>query len=229
MNGRVYPAGWPIDSDWTGQLDSHFQEPGFQELCAFVDSERRSRIVYPTPENVFAAFRLTSFAATKVVILGQDPYHGPNQAHGLSFSVESDTKVPPSLKNIYREMAVDLGVMAPTASNLTAWAKQGVLLLNTVLTVRQGEPNSHRKHGWERFTDEVIARLNSRANGVVFILWGKLAERKTDLIDGHRHIIITAPHPSPLSAHRGFFGSRPFSRTNAALQSFGRSEIDWTV
>ena len=222
-----YPTGWPIQSDWTTRLASHFQAPGFQRLCAFVDQQRNSHTVYPSAENVFTAFRLTSFTETKVVILGQDPYHGPRQAHGLSFSVENDVKLPPSLKNIYRELSDDLGLESPGSGNLTMWAQQGVFLLNTVLTVRQGQANSHRNHGWESFTDEVIAQLNARSGGVVFLLWGKPAEKKAELIDCDRHVIITSPHPSPLSAHRGFFGSRPFSKANEALQNFGRPLVDW--
>lgn len=229
MTDRDYPTGWPVHSDWTHRLDSQFQDTGFNQLRTFVDLERKSQTVYPTAENVYTAFQLTSFADTKVVILGQDPYHGPRQAHGLSFSVESDMKLPPSLKNIYRELSADLGIESPATGNLTSWAEQGVFLLNTVLTVRKGEANSHRKQGWERFTDEVIAQLNARTQGVVFILWGKPAEKKAQLIDNRHHAIVCSPHPSPLSAHRGFFGSRPFSKANAALQELGRPQIDWNV
>lgn len=227
MTGPGYPDGWPIDSDWTPLLDEQFQSSSFQQLCAFLNSERSTQTVFPDSTDVFNAFRLTSFANTNVVILGQDPYHGPGQAHGLSFSIAQDLRLPPSLKNIYREMAADLQVEAPVQGNLTDWAEQGVFLLNTVLTVRQGQPNSHRKRGWEAFTDAVIEHLNNRPSGVVFILWGKPAEKKTKLITGAQHVVITAPHPSPLSAHRGFFGSRPFSQANAALASLGRREIDW--
>ena len=227
MTAPVYPTGWPIESDWTHRLEAHFEKPGFQSLCAFVDSERQSQTVYPAAENVFNAFCLTSLAQTKVVILGQDPYHGPRQAHGLSFSVESDVKLPPSLKNIYREFGDDLGRQPPASGNLTSWAEQGVFLLNTVLTVRQGEANSHRKQGWESFTDEVIAQLNAHSDGIVFILWGKPAEKKAVLIDRRRHAVISSPHPSPLSAHRGFFGSQPFSRANEALREHGRQQVVW--
>lgn len=219
---------WPSESDWTPRLESHFQSPGFVSLCEFVDSQRETETVYPSVDNVFSAFRLTSFAETKVVILGQDPYHGPNQAHGLSFSVEGEMKLPPSLRNIFKELADDLNVEAPTSGNLSAWADQGVFLLNTVLTVRDGEANSHRKQGWEKFTDEVIRQLNEQPEGVVFVLWGKPAEKKTSLIDQSRHEIIASPHPSPLSAHRGFFGSKPFSKSNEALARLGRSAIEWT-
>lgn len=227
MSVREYPVGWPVESDWTRYLEPHFQRPDFQSLCAFVDVERQSETVFPAAENVFNAFRLTSLAETKVVILGQDPYHAPHQAHGLSFSVENDVKLPPSLKNIYREYGDDLGREPPVSGNLTSWATQGVFLLNTVLTVRQGDAHSHRQQGWESFTDEVIVQLDARSNGVVFILWGKPAEKKSDLIDPRRHVVITSPHPSPLSAYRGFFGSRPFSRANEALRELGRPQIDW--
>lgn len=227
MSTALHPPGWPESSDWTEQLDSHFAQQGFQQLCQFIASERANETIYPASKNVFEAFRLTSFSQTKVVILGQDPYHGPGQAHGLSFSVEGEMKLPPSLKNIYKELASDLNGNPPENGNLTAWAEQGVFLLNTVLTVRDGQANSHRKKGWEKFTDEVIVRLNDRAQGIVFILWGKPAEKKIKLIDESRHAIITSVHPSPLSAHRGFFGSQPFSKANEALRKFGREEINW--
>jgi uracil-DNA glycosylase len=229
MTASFYPPGWSIESDWTRRLEPHFRDPGFQALCQFVELQRKTHPVYPAPENVFSAFRLTSFAETKVVILGQDPYHGPGQAHGLSFSVEGDTKIPPSLRNIYRELSDDLGFEPQSTGNLSAWAQQGVFLMNAVLTVRAGEANSHRKQGWERFTDEVIVQLNGHPAGIVFILWGKPAEKKAALIDATRHAIITSPHPSPLSAHRGFFGSRPFSRANDSLRRFGRDEVNWCL
>lgn len=232
MTKAVYPPGWPVESDWSDQLLPHFGEPDFQALTEFVDAQRATEIVYPSVENVFNAFRLTSFADTKVVILGQDPYHGPDQAHGLSFSVAGETKLPPSLRNIYRERSDDLGLPPmtknhPQQGDLTVWAQQGVFLLNTVLTVRKGEANSHRKQGWEKFTDTVISKLDDHPQGVVFILWGKPAEKKKTLIKSTRHTILTAPHPSPLSSHRGFFGSRPFSKANQALQKMGRSPINW--
>ena len=177
---------------------------------------------------MFNAFRLTGYNDVKAVILGQDPYHGLGQAHGLSFSVREECRLPPSLKNIYKELQSDLSVDQPTQGNLESWARQGVLLLNTVLTVREGEANSHRKRGWENFTDCVIKTLSQRKQPVVFLLWGKPAQSKASLI-ADRHIILTAPHPSPLSAYRGFFGSRPFSKTNAALAKIGQSPIDWTL
>ena len=218
---------WPKSSDWTKQLIDHFESPSFQSLSDFVAAEYVTRTVFPAKENIFRAFELTSFAETKVVILGQDPYHGPGQAHGLSFSVQGDIKLPPSLRNIFKELASDLDCDPPTSGNLTAWAKQGVLLLNTVLTVRAAEANSHRKRGWEAFTDNVITSLNDHPQPVVFILWGKPAEKKSALIDD-RHCKIISPHPSPLSAHRGFFGSRPFSAANSALKKFSRDKIQWS-
>ena len=242
MSAQFLPVGWPESSDWTAKLESHFADEEFQKLCKFVEDERATQTIYPAPADVFNAFR-TQYAETKVVILGQDPYHGPGQAHGLSFSVRDSSsqtaggqsqriKFPPSLKNIFKELASDLGEDSdglPTSGDLTSWAQQGVFLLNTVLTVRSGEANSHRKRGWEQFTDHVIAQLNQRTQGLVFILWGKSAEKKTKLIDCDRHAVITSPHPSPLSAHRGFFGSKPFSRCNEALAQFGHPEIQWNI
>ena len=242
MTTQFLPLNWPQSSDWTARLESHFSDPEFQALCKFVELERANQTIYPAAADVFTAFDLTPYGKTKVVILGQDPYHGPGQAHGLSFSVrDSDsqssdgqaipTKLPPSLKNIFKELASDLGQDSdalPASGDLTSWAKQGVFLLNAVLTVRSGEANSHRKQGWEQFTDHVIAQLNQRSEGLVFILWGKSAEKKTKLIDADRHAVITSAHPSPLSAHRGFFGSKPFSRCNEALARLGHSEIQWT-
>ena len=222
------PDHWPADSDWTDALASQFESDWFQSLTEFVSEQRDQATIFPPAEETFNAFRFTSLADTRVVILGQDPYHGAGQAHGLCFSVrESVTKLPPSLKNIYKEMASDLECEIPTHGNLELWAKQGVLLLNTVLTVRESEANSHRKKGWEKFTDAVIRCIGQREKPCVFILWGKPAEKKLPLID-EQHVNIVSPHPSPLSAHRGFFGSRPFSQTNEALKSFGQAPIDWT-
>ncbi|MCL4122936.1 UNVERIFIED_CONTAM: hypothetical protein GTU68_016265 [Idotea baltica] len=222
------PANWPSDSDWTAPLESHFASQDFQQLLAFVGEQRAEHAVYPPAADTFNAFHFSPLAETKVVILGQDPYHGPGQAHGLSFSVLPGIKIPPSLRNIYKELSSDTGCETPADGDLSAWAQQGVLLLNTVLTVRDSEANSHRKHGWENFTDAVINVLSDREQPVVFILWGKPAEKKVRLIDD-RHSIIIAPHPSPLSAHRGFFGSRPFSQANAILAGLGQSPIDWTL
>ncbi len=222
-----FPDQWPMNSDWSALLESEFHQNYFQELSQFVLRERESRTVYPPTADVFNAFCRTGFANTKVVILGQDPYHGPGQAHGLSFSVQSDCRLPPSLRNIFKELVRDQDLAMPQTGDLSSWADQGVLLLNTVLTVRQGEPNSHRKQGWERFTDQVIQLLGRSQNqSIVFLLWGKPAEKKSKLISNH-HTVIASPHPSPLSAHRGFFGSRPFSRTNEALAESGLAPIRW--
>lgn len=220
------PSHWPTDSDWTETLAEPLASDWFKSLSEFVETERTQETIFPPAAEVFRAFELTSLADTSVVILGQDPYHGPGQAHGLCFSVsETTSKLPPSLKNIYKELAADLDCQIPSQGNLESWAKQGVLLLNTVLTVRQAEANSHRKKGWEKFTDAVI-KILGQGKPVVFILWGKPAEKKLPLI-GDQHTTIVSPHPSPLSANRGFFGSRPFSKTNEALVSFGREPIDW--
>ncbi len=217
---------WPSSSDWTQKLTSYFNGPSFEALSIFLASEFDTQTIFPAPENIFRAFQLTSFADTKVVIIGQDPYHGPGQAHGLSFSVAGETKYPPSLRNIYKELASDLNCAPPATGDLTAWARQGVLLLNTVLTVRANQANSHRQQGWETFTDAVIEALNDHPQSVVFILWGKPAAKKAQIIDA-RHQKICAPHPSPLSAYRGFFGSRPFTTTNATLKEFNRSAVHW--
>jgi len=223
-----FPEHWPVDSDWTTALQAELNSDWFQTLTEFVSQQRIDATVYPPAEDTFNAFLWTALADTRVVILGQDPYHGPGQAHGLCFSVlDSVSKLPPSLKNIYKEMATDLDCTIPTSGNLESWAKQGVLLLNTVLSVRESEANSHRKKGWEKFTDAVIRCVGDREIPCVFVLWGRPAEKKLPLI-GEQHTTIVSPHPSPLSASRGFFGSRPFSRTNEALVSFGQPAIDWT-
>lgn len=221
------PAHWPTASDWTSVLQHQFESESFQRLSDFVASERSEHIVYPPPLDVYRAFRLTPFCETRVVILGQDPYHGPNQAHGLSFSVADDCKLPPSLRNIFRELITDLDVPFPATGNLSSWAQQGVLLLNSVLTVRHSAPNSHRNQGWESFTDAVIEALGGPdARPRVFLLWGKPAQKKASLIHS-QHEIISSPHPSPLSARRGFFGSRPFSRSNSALARLGLPRVGW--
>lgn len=208
-------------------MSDAFATDAFQSLPQFVAQERKSETIYPPAEDVFNAFRWTPFSKTKVVILGQDPYHGAGQAHGLSFSVSESTKLPPSLKNIYKELASDLEVPLPTCGNLSGWAEEGVLLLNTVLTVRAGAANSHSKRGWEDFTDRVIELLGQRTDrSIVFLLWGKPAEKKSNLITDHHRCLI-APHPSPLSAHRGFFRSRPFSRANEALLQSGQTPVNW--
>lgn len=204
-------------------------QPYFSALQAFVAQERQQHAVYPPAAEVFAAFALTAFEQVRVLLLGQDPYHQAGQAHGLCFSVRTGIPPPPSLGNIFRELRADLGYPPPAHGNLASWAKQGILLLNTVLTVRADQPLSHRGRGWETFTDAVIGRLNERAEPLVFVLWGKPAQQKLRLIDTHRHAVIQAAHPSPLSATRGFFGSRPFSAINAALRRFGQAEIDWQL
>ena len=222
----MLPDHWPRHSDWTEKVGSFFSSENAEKLFAFVDQRRAHGDVFPATEDVFAAFELTSFVDTKVVILGQDPYHGPNQAHGLSFSVREGVKVPPSLKNIYKELVSEYSMEMPDHGNLESWAHQGTLLLNTVLTVDAGNAGSHRKQGWEIFTDLVISALNEHPERIVFLLWGKPAEKKAELIND-RHECIISPHPSPLSAHRGFLGSKPFSRANNALRSWSREEIDW--
>jgi uracil-DNA glycosylase len=216
-------------TDWNPILRDEFEKPYWAALQSFVAEERRHHEVYPPHDEVFAALHQTSHAEVKAVILGQDPYHGPGQAHGLCFSVRPGVAVPPSLRNITKELASDLGVPAPKHGCLDSWADQGVLLLNTTLTVRAHQAASHQKHGWETFTDEVIRTVAAKDQRVVFILWGGAARRKKGLIDQTRHTVIESAHPSPLSAHNGFFGSRPFSRTNAALEAAGRTPIDWSI
>jgi uracil-DNA glycosylase len=215
-------------TDWNPLLRGEFEKPYWKSLQQFVTEERRHHVVHPKPDEVFAALHHTSFADTKVVILGQDPYHGAGQAHGLCFSVQRDVPPPPSLMNIYKELQSDLGIPIPPHGNLTAWAQQGVLLLNTTLTVRSGAAGSHAGKGWDTFTDEVIRAVNDKPF-VVFVLWGAHARKKKLLLDVSRHKVIESPHPSPLSAHQGFFGSRPFSQINAALQEAGLSSIDWRL
>lgn len=192
-------------------------------------ARRSGKEIFPKPEAVYEALALTPFATVKAVILGQDPYHGPGQAHGLSFSVPTGERIPPSLRNIYKELQSDLGITPPKHGHLECWAKQGVLLLNAVLTVESGAAGSHAGLGWERFTDDVIRKLSATRTGLVFVLWGAHAQKKAGLIDGERHLVITSAHPSPLSAHRGFFGSRPFSRINEYLAQQGKEPIEWRV
>ncbi len=218
-----------IESSWKRVLHDEFEQPYFPELKAFLVEEKRRYTVYPAGPNIFNAFNTTPFESVKVVILGQDPYHGPGQAHGLSFSVPDGVPFPPSLQNIFKELTEDIGCAMPRSGNLTRWAEQGVFLLNTVLTVRAGEAHSHKDKGWERFTDAVIRTISERREHVVFVLWGRPAQMKASLIDESRHLVLRAPHPSPLSAYRGFFGSRPFSRANAYLQSNGIAPIAWSL
>lgn len=216
---------------WRDVLGSEKQQPYFQQIMSHVQQRRdQGVLVYPPHEEVFNAFRITPLDQVKVVILGQDPYHGPNQAHGLCFSVQHGVKRPPSLVNIYKELSSDIpDFTIPEHGNLQAWAEQGVLLLNTVLTVEQGNAHSHAKIGWERFTDQVISKLSEQCQGIVFLLWGSHAQRKGSVIDASKHHLLKAPHPSPLSAHRGFFGCRHFSQANELLQAQGKAAINWQV
>ena len=216
-------------TDWQQILGEQKQQPYFQALLSEVAATRSAgTVIYPPQADVFNAFKLTELAKLKVVVLGQDPYHGPNQAHGLAFSVRDGVKVPPSLANIYKELAMEYADFTPPGhGNLQSWAEQGVLLLNTVLTVIANQPNSHRKLGWEQFTDQVIGAISQHCQGVVFLLWGSHAQKKARFIDGERHHILTAPHPSPLSAHRGFLGCGHFLQTNSLLQNSNREAINW--
>ena len=213
---------------WNEILAEEMQKDYYQELQTFVQKRRAEVRVFPEEKNVFNALELTPFESVKVVILGQDPYHGFGQAHGLSFSVQKEIPLPPSLKNIYKELQEDIGGELPTEGDLSHWAKQGVLLLNTVLTVEEGNANSHKGMGWERLTNRLIESLNGLKHPVIFILWGKPAQDKEKLIINPNHVILKAPHPSPLSAYRGFFGSKPFSRVNDILIQQGQTPIRWT-
>ena len=219
----------PIPPGWNTLLAPVICQPWYRDLATFVDGERRRHVVLPAPEQTFRALELTAPEHARVLILGQDPYPTPGHAHGLAFSVPSGVRPPASLRNIFTELQTDLGVPAPVTGCLEPWARQGVLLLNTALTVRAGASNSHAGRGWERLTDAVIRVLADKRTRVVFVLWGAHAQRKAALVDGGRHAILTAPHPSPLSAHRGFFGSRPFSRINAELVAGGQAPIDWSL
>ena len=216
-----------IGNDWDKVLAPIVSKPFYEQLSAFLTTEYNEQKVYPERHDIWNAFKKTPFSEVKVVLLGQDPYHGEGQAHGLSFSVRQGVRTPPSLRNIYKELASDIGCEIPTSGSLTGWAEQGVLLLNTVLTVRASEAHSHRKQGWEQLTDEVIQALSARDEPMVFILWGRPAQEKKRLIDLTKHVTIESVHPSPLSAHRGFFGSEPFSKTNEWLTSFHEEPIDW--
>ncbi|MDO4627327.1 MAG: uracil-DNA glycosylase [Pasteurellaceae bacterium] len=214
---------------WKDAIGEEKQKPYFQHILQQVQLARaQGKIVYPPQADVFNAFKLTEFDQVKVVILGQDPYHGPNQAHGLAFSVKPNVSPPPSLVNIYKELATDIeGFQTPNHGYLVQWATQGVLLLNTVLTVEQGQAHSHRDFGWETFTDQVIAKLNEQRENLVFLLWGSHAQKKGQFIDRYKHCVLNAPHPSPLSAHRGFFGCQHFSKANDYLRQHQLSEINW--
>lgn len=220
-----------LDPSWKSRLAGEFAKPYMQTLKAFLADEigKKHKLVFPKGSEYFAALDLTPFENVKVVILGQDPYHGDNQAHGLCFSVKPGVPPPPSLINIYKEMQTDLGIQQPRHGYLKHWAEQGVLLLNSVLTVERGLAGSHQNRGWEQFTDQIIAELNKRETPMVFVLWGSYAQKKGAFIDTTKHLVIKSVHPSPLSAHRGFFGSRPFSKINAFLRKTGQTEIDWQL
>ena len=217
-----------MTTDWNPLLRGEFEKPYWKQLQAFVDDERRRHTVYPSREDVFASLRTTPYADVKVLVLGQDPYHGPGQAHGLCFSVQRDVEPPPSLVNIFKELREDIGIPIPGHGNLESWARRGVLLLNTTLTVRAGQAASLQGKGWETFTDQVIRVVNEKPF-VVFVLWGAHARKKKVLIDTQRHVVVESAHPSPLSAHNGFFGSRPFSKVNEALRNARLEEIDWSL
>lgn len=219
-----------LEPSWQTRLGCEFEQDYMKQLRHFLQHEKKNKqVIYPQSKDVFNAFELTPFDQVKVVILGQDPYHGPNQAHGLSFSVRPGVKIPPSLMNIYKELQNDLGIKPPSHGFLQSWAKQGVLLLNNVLTVQAGIAASHQGKGWERFTDRAIELLNACERPKVFVLWGAHAQRKGQSIDESRHLVLKSVHPSPLSAHRGFFGSKPFSQTNQFLSDQGMEPIDWSL
>lgn len=218
-----------INNDWQELLSPEFEKPTFQNLMDFLDAEYASQTIYPPADHVFNALNCTPYKDVKAVIIGQDPYHGPNQAHGLCFSVQPGIKIPPSLANIYKELKSDLGIPIPEHGYLENWAKQGVLMINAVLTVRDGNAGSHAKMGWEPFTDKIIEHLNARKKPLVFILWGGYARKKAKMISNPIHLVLEAPHPSPLSSYRGFFGSKPFSKTNEFLIQTGQKPIEWSV
>ncbi len=225
--GNIQPK---IEESWKSALMEEFSRPYFSDLKKFLENEKNTgQIIYPPGSNIFSAFEKTPLEKVKVVILGQDPYHGTGQAHGLSFSVPHNHPIPRSLNNIFKELKDDLNIDIPSTGNLEKWAKQGVLLLNATLTVRANQPGSHQNKGWENFTDSVIREISARLNGVVFLLWGKFAQAKEVLIDTTKHFILKAPHPSPFSADRGFFGCRHFSRTNEILIREGKEAIDWSL
>ena len=219
-----------IEKTWKKALGPMLEEKHIIELEKFLASEiKKKKIIYPSQNEIFSAFEATPFNKVRVVIIGQDPYHGADQAHGMCFSVKKGIKPPPSLRNIYKELATDIGFEIPEHGFLDSWAKQGVLLLNSVLTVEESKAGSHQKKGWEEFTDSVIKTLNDKKENLVFILWGAPAQKKAKVVDEKRHFILKSPHPSPLAAYRGFFGSRPFSKTNELLQSINSKPIDWSL
>jgi len=221
------PMNVDIETSWKAALKDEFNSAYFRDLKSFLKQERASHTLYPAGQNIFSAFNKTPINEVKVVILGQDPYHGANQANGLCFSVNPGVKIPPSLKNIYKELNTDIGMNIPGSGDLSTWAEQGVLLLNSVLTVRAHEAASHKNKGWEKFTDAVIRGISNQTKDVIFILWGNYAKKKGQHIDTIKHHIITSAHPSPLSAHNGFLGSKPFSKTNSILNSLNKQPIEW--
>ncbi len=218
-----------LEASWLAVLKDEFDKDYMKNLKTFLVEEQQQHTVYPPNAEIFAAFEHTPFDKVRVVILGQDPYHGPGEAHGLSFSVKKGIRVPPSLRNIYKELHSDLELSIPPHGNLSEWAERGVLLLNTVLTVRHKTANSHQKKGWEQLTDKAISELSTRRENIVFILWGSKAKAKLGLIDENKHHVIQSAHPSPLAVRYGFFGSKPFSKTNAFLKSIGTTPIDWSI
>jgi uracil-DNA glycosylase len=218
-----------LPSSWRPLLAREFDKPYFRSLQKFLESEQQSHTIYPPKKDIFRALELTPYKKVNVLLLGQDPYPGENQAHGLCFSVRPGIKPPASLRNIYKELQTDVGFRIPNHGYLASWAEQGILMINAVLTVRAGQPNSHKGMGWENFTDTIISRVNERESAVVFVLWGAYAQKKVKLIDTDRHTIIKSAHPSPLSARNGFFGSRPFSAINKALRAAGKPLIDWQL
>jgi uracil-DNA glycosylase len=223
-------VGWALTKDWSEQLDFIFKQDYYQHLLEFLEYESAHNItIYPPQDQIFNTFDLSSFENTKVIILGQDPYHNEGQAHGLSFSVPDGIVIPPSLRNIYQELESDLGIAPSQSGNLTHWATQGVLLLNSVLTVEKNSPGSHAKSGWVYFTDTVIDILNEKKQNLVFLLWGAYAQQKIELIDQDEHLVLTAAHPSPFSAHKGFFGCKHFSQTNDYLKMHSQQPIDWIL
>jgi uracil-DNA glycosylase len=219
-----------LEESWLPYLAPEFEKPYMQELLSFLEKERKAgKVIYPETSRIFEAFRLTPFSNVKVVILGQDPYHGVGQAHGLCFSVKKEVKVPPSLVNIFKELKDDMSLEIPSHGHLASWAEQGVLLLNTVLTVEEGKAGSHHQKGWEKFTDKVIEILNAEKKNLVFILWGTPAQKKSSQVDTNKHLVLKSVHPSPLSVYRGFLGSKPFSQTNKYLKKNKLGEIDWSL
>jgi len=219
----------PIPASWQPTLTSETEQPYYHKLQQFLDHERREHTIFPPDNQIFTALELTPYEHANVLLLGQDPYHDDGQAHGLCFSVRPGVTPPPSLANMFKELKSDVGFRIPNNGHLTPWATQGILMLNAVLTVRAHQPNSHKGQGWETFTDAIIRAMNAKERPVIFVLWGGYARKKSALIDASRHVIIASAHPSPLSARNGFFGSRPFSRINAALRAASQPEIDWQL